>query len=207
MTTTRWQRNLRYWGMPFIVLATITIHSCGKPPLPPLTDSPPPVTADNPWPYEAISPDDFTHPDKLQPSILSLINQIVYYWDLPGSEFIVHSDFRHKSRHPLGMAVDFRMSSYRNMSRGERLCRFWTDMGELDRILFLVDIFDEIGWGIYPRSTNPFFHIDRGNRNSFGSWAGLGSSGGGPYVSFRDGINDIENQLAELGHTCSWFFR
>ena len=61
------------------------------------------------------------------------------------------------------------MHTYVGMNRRQRLIQYRKDLIDLREFLNATGLTDKTGLGIYPQSTNPFFHLDlRGKR---GRWA------------------------------------
>ena len=84
------------------------------------------------------------------------------------------------------------MNSYAGMNRRQRLIQYRKDLGNLQEFLNAIGLTDKVGLGIYPQSTNPFFHLDlRGKR---GRWAQID----GLYVSFDLGIRYLDKQIGGL---------
>ena len=123
--------------------------------------------------YPELRHRNFDYPEKLDEELLAILYKIVRE---VGGKLHIHSDFRPGSRgnssgentvrqvtaskHALGIAVDFRLDDYTHQSRDERLFVYYRKTEMIEELFHKYDIFDEVGFGIYPYSWNPFWHID-----------------------------------------------
>lgn len=109
----------------------------------------------------------FDKPEVINPALLSAV---CFFTILTGRNYIHHHDFRPiRSRHHYGNALDFRVHSYADMNRRERLIQYRQDLQDLLKFLETFGLIDKVGLGIYPQSPHPFFHLDL--RGKKGRWA------------------------------------
>ena len=124
--------------------------------------------------YPEVRHRNFNYPEKLDKELLELLYKIVRE---VGGRLHIHSDFRpvnggtgnkkgrvlHKvinSKHAFGIAVDFRLDNYDHLSKEERLYVYYRRTEMMEELFRKYNVFDKVGFGIYPYSKNPFWHID-----------------------------------------------
>ena len=124
--------------------------------------------------YPELRHRNFNYPEKLDEELLRVLYRIVRE---VGGRLNIHSDYRPErkgvsgnigqamsrivnSQHKFGIAVDFRLDDYTNMSRQERLFVYHQKTQWIEVLLRKYEIYDKVGLGIYPFATNPFWHID-----------------------------------------------
>ena len=100
-------------------------------------------------------------------------------------ELIVHSDYRPSkgknsikekeegtrvvnSYHKIGVAIDFRLDSYVDLSKKERMYVYYQKNQLLESFLQKHDLFEKVGLGVYPFAIKPFWHLDL--RGSMARW-------------------------------------
>ena len=138
---------------------------------------------------------EFNDPKKINPSLLSTV---CFFLTLTNRTYYNHSDYRPlRSEHHSGNALDFRVHSYKGMNQKERLVQYLEDIEDLQSFLDLTGLTNKIGWGIYPKTNNPFFHLDlRGKR---ARWSEIN----GKEVSFELGFKYIKSQITDKADNAS----
>ena len=113
---------------------------------------------------------------------VELLDAVCEYMEINGLEYVHHSDWREKSTHPAGQAIDFRFVRPGNVPAGE-----WYRDHTWGLLNYLVSTGRECwGMGIYFDTRNRFWHVDTGKDLACGRrWARVQ----GKYVSFGAGVD------------------
>ena len=129
--------------------------------------------------------DDFNYPRKVDLSVLNLVCHMVL--DL-GYTYYHHSDYRFKSQHWVGKALDFHLGDMIGKSQREKLKMLKMQIKEMRSWLQSNNhgYDDKIGWGIYPSWNSPGHHWD--TRGKKARWSFIN----GKQRSFRQGLNWIK---------------
>ena len=141
----------------------------------------------------------FRAPDKMETRLLTIVCNFLE--DHPELEYFHHSDWRAKSAHPLGRALDFHLSDYEGMTDCEKQIQAYDDHQKIMDWMEINGLL-KMGYGFYPQRQNP----KPGQFNPFCHWDTFGLDAGekegrrwaklnGKYVSFEKGLVWWENRL------------
>ena len=154
--------------------------------------------------YPEIQYEDFKYPEKLDSELIRVLHGIVRE---VGGGLIVHSDYRPSKRenaskkesatrvinsyHKFGIAIDFRLDTYIDLSKKERLYVYYQKNKLLENFLKKHGLFENVGLGVYPFARKPFWHLDIRGRKA--RWC---RNKRNRYVGYDDCKNMMEKKIA-----------